>query len=45
MWDCAFSCDSDFILSGSSDGTAKIWLTETGEIIRNFKGHKKGDND
>ena len=44
VWDCAFSCDSDFIISVSTDGTAKIWQTDTGETIKTLKGHKKGIN-
>jgi G protein beta subunit-like protein len=43
VWDCAFSCDSDFLISVSSDGVAKIWKTDTGEIVRNLKGHKNGN--
>ena len=44
VWDCAFSCDSDFLISVSTDGTAKIWQTDTGEAIKTLKGHKKGVN-
>jgi G protein beta subunit-like protein len=25
VWDCAFSCDSEYIITGSSDLTTKIW--------------------
>lgn len=44
VWDCAFSCDSEFLISCSSDGLAKIWQTESGELIRNLKQHKKTVN-
>jgi len=34
-----YSPDRDKILSGSSDGTIKLWNIATGECIRTFKGH------
>lgn len=40
VWDCAFSCDSEYIISASSDCMAKIWHTETGDVVRNLKSHK-----
>jgi WD40 repeat protein len=34
-----YSPDRDKILSGSDDGTIKLWNIATGECIRTFKGH------
>ena len=44
VWDCAFSCDSEFLITVSTDNLAKIWQVETGETIRILKGHKGGLN-
>jgi WD40 repeat protein/serine/threonine protein kinase len=35
----AFSPDSQYVLSGSRDSTAKLWQRDTGELIRTFTGH------
>ena len=42
VWDCVFSCDTDFLITVSSDAVAKIWKTDTGDSIRTLKGHKYG---
>jgi G protein beta subunit-like protein len=43
VWDAAFSNDGKFIITASTDGTAKLWNTETGRIDRNFsEAHNKG---
>src|SRR5688572_14029418 len=34
-----FSSDGRFLISGSEDGTAIVWETETGRQIRRFEGH------
>lgn len=41
VWDAAFSADSSFMLSGSSDGTARLWDVESGEIVCVYLGHSK----
>ena len=41
IWDAAFSADSSFILSGSSDSTARLWDMNSGEIICIYLGHTK----
>ncbi len=35
----AVSHDGRFALSGSSDGTLKLWELSTGKELRGFKGH------
>ncbi|MGI0486567.1 NB-ARC domain-containing protein [Pantanalinema rosaneae CENA516] len=32
-------CQSQFLLSGSDDGTLKLWDCDRGECLRTFKGH------
>ncbi|NXP37926.1 LST8 protein, partial [Leiothrix lutea] len=41
MWDCAFSGDSQYIVTASSDNLARLWCVETGEIKREYSGHQK----
>src|SRR5207247_1938520 len=36
----AFSPDDKRIVTGSFDGTAKVWDAETGRVILTFKEHK-----
>lgn len=35
----AFSGDGERFLTGSNDGTARMWDTATGAVLRTFKGH------
>ncbi|RKZ00522.1 MAG: hypothetical protein DRQ10_04075, partial [Candidatus Hydrothermota bacterium] len=35
----AFTSDGQFIVSGSSDGTIKVWRMRDGSLIRTLKGH------
>ena len=37
----AFSLDGTFLVSGSSDGTVKLWDVQTGRAIKTLYGHKK----
>lgn len=39
VWDAVFSADSSYMVSASSDSTAKLWDIRTGDIIRNYLGH------
>jgi WD40 repeat protein len=42
VWDAAFSVDSDYLITGSSDCIAKIWDIKEAKDIRNLRSHKKG---
>ena len=39
--DVAISSDGQFALSGSWDGTLRLWSLATGETTRRFVGHEK----
>lgn len=39
VWDCVFSADSLYLLTASSDMSAKLWDLKSGDVIRNFVGH------
>ncbi|KAF8560676.1 hypothetical protein P879_10663 [Paragonimus westermani] len=41
VWDCAFSADSRFLLTATSDGVARLWNLETGEMPVEYKGHQR----
>jgi len=41
VWDCAFNSDGEYLLTGSSDHTARLWRVSTGEAERQFIGHQK----
>lgn len=41
VWDCAFNSDGEYLLTGSSDHTAKLWRLSNGEVERQFVGHQK----
>lgn len=41
VWDAAFSADSAYLVTASSDHTAKLWDLASGEAIRNYAGHQK----
>ena len=41
VWDCCFSADSAYLVSSSSDETAKLWDLGQGEAIRTYTGHTK----
>ncbi len=42
--DVVISSDSSFALSGSWDGTLRLWDINTGDCTRTFKGHTKVGN-
>eukprot|EP01036_Dinobryon_divergens_P031286 gene31286-40656_t len=39
VWDCVFSSDSMYLISASSDHSAKLWDLASGEVVRNYTGH------
>lgn len=41
VWDCAFSADSAYLVSASSDNTARLWSVSSGECICIYTGHTK----
>merc|ERR1712071_703552 len=41
FWDIAFSADSQYAITASSDGTARLWSIETSEIAKEYIGHQK----
>lgn len=41
VWDVAFSADSQYIITGSSDNLARLWSINTGDVIREYNGHQK----
>jgi len=36
-----FSPDGQFLISGSKDGTVKVWQVRDGSLIRTLLGHQK----
>lgn len=38
----AYSLDGTMVVSGSEDGTAKVWELMTGECLATLHGHTKG---
>lgn len=41
VWDCAFSADSAYILTASSDETLRLWDVRTAETVAIYTGHSK----
>lgn len=41
VWDCAWSADSEYLVSASSDGSAKLWDRRSGDAVRTYLGHHK----
>ncbi|KAI8803589.1 quinon protein alcohol dehydrogenase-like superfamily [Cladochytrium replicatum] len=41
VWDCAFSADSAYLVTGSSDHSAQLWDLNTADRIRQYNGHQK----
>lgn len=41
VWDAAFTNDSQYVITASSDGLARLWCIETGDVEREYSGHQK----
>ena len=41
VWDAVFSADSAYLVTASSDQTARLWDVAQGETIRHYTGHHK----
>lgn len=41
VWDVAFSADSKFLVTASSDSVIRLWHVESAEIRREYTGHQK----
>ena len=41
VWDAVFSADSAYLVTASSDQTARLWDVSQGETIRHYTGHHK----
>ncbi|GMM52481.1 TOR complex subunit [Starmerella bacillaris] len=42
VWDCAFTADSAYFVTASSDHFVRLWELQTGQIVRQYRGHQKG---
>jgi len=42
VWDCAFSADSAYLVTASSDHSARLWEVGSQQIIRQYNGHHRG---
>jgi FOG: WD40 repeat len=40
VWDCAFSADSSYLVTASSDQTARLFNLRSGEVVRQYTGHQ-----
>lgn len=41
VWDLAFSADSQYLLTASSDNVARLWNLPNSEVKREYIGHQK----
>ncbi|GBL99997.1 Target of rapamycin complex subunit lst8 [Araneus ventricosus] len=41
VWDLAFSADSQYLFTASSDNLARLWCIAKGEVKREYSGHSK----
>ncbi|XP_015784147.1 target of rapamycin complex subunit lst8 [Tetranychus urticae] len=40
VWDLAFSADSQYIITASSDNNARLWSINTGKVKKEYVGHQ-----
>eukprot|EP00941_MAST-03F_sp_MAST-3F-sp1_P003762 g3762.t1 len=41
VWDCVFSADSSYLVTASSDFSARLWEVRRGVVVRHYTGHHK----
>ncbi len=41
VWDLAFSADSQYLFTATSDNVARLWSLPTNEVKREYVGHQK----
>eukprot|EP00948_MAST-09A_sp_MAST-9A-sp1_P002779 g2779.t1 len=41
IWDCVFSADSSYLVTTSSDQSARLWDLQQGDVVRHYTGHQK----
>lgn len=41
VWDCVFSVDAAYLVTASSDCSARLWDLSSGDAIRMYSGHHK----
>lgn len=41
VWDCVFSADSGYLVTASSDMSARLWEVASGTAVRTYTGHAK----
>ncbi|XP_018027955.1 target of rapamycin complex subunit lst8 [Hyalella azteca] len=41
VWDAAYSGDSQYLFTGSSDYVARLWSIKTSSVKRRYQGHRK----
>ena len=41
VWDCVFSVDGAYLVTASSDASARLWDLASGDAIRLYSGHHK----
>lgn len=40
VWDAVFSADSSYLVTASSDHSARLWNLRSGEVVRQYTGHQ-----
>jgi len=40
VWDAVFSADSSYLVTASSDHSARLWNINSGEVVRQYTGHQ-----
>lgn len=40
VWDAVFSADSSYLVTACSDHWARLWNLQTGEVVRQYTGHR-----